>query len=51
MLINLIGLCLLSGRILQAIGVSSDPEPMRLRVIGMALTLSAFLIGTMPISG
>src|SRR5262245_44483961 len=44
-LINLMGLGLLGGRIMHAVAVGREPEPLRLRVIGMALTLAAILIG------
>jgi len=37
------GLGLVAGRILHAIAVSREPEPMPLRVAGMAMTLGAIL--------
>ena len=36
-----IGVCLLAGRLLHAYGLSSEPERMAYRMVGMALTFSA----------
>ena len=46
-LLNLIGLCLVVGRIAHAYAVSREPEPMRLRVIGMTLTIAALMTGAL----
>ena len=40
-----IGIMLLIGRLLHAIGLGSDPENFRLRVGGMALTFTALGLG------
>ncbi len=48
-----LGVALLGGRAIHAFGVSQDPEPMRLRVIGMATTfmvLVASAIGNMTLA-
>ena len=45
--LNLMGLCLVVGRIMHAYAVSREPEPMKLRVAGMALTIVALLIGAL----
>lgn len=44
-LLHAIGLALLAGRLVHAIGVSREPEPFRLRVAGMALTFAALIGG------
>lgn len=46
-LLNIIGLCLVIGRLIHAYAVSQDPEPMRLRVLGMTLTIAALLIAAL----
>ena len=43
-LIHALGLALLSGRCLHAIGVSREPEDFRFRVSGMALTFGALCL-------
>ncbi|WP_119167070.1 MAPEG family protein [Algihabitans albus] len=40
-----LGLALLAGRLIHASGVSRDPEPYRLRVIGMFLTFAVLGFG------
>ena len=40
-----LGLALLAGRILHAVGVGREPEPPRFRVVGMGLTFAVLLIG------
>jgi len=42
--LHLAGLSLLIGRVIHALGVSRDPEDFRLRVTGMALTLTVILL-------
>jgi len=44
-LVNAIGLLLVVGRALHAAAVSREPEPLPLRAAGMALTMSAIIIG------
>ena len=46
-LLNLVGLCLVVGRVLHAYALSREPEPMSLRVAGMGLTITALLIGAL----
>lgn len=46
-LLNIIGLCLVIGRLIHAYAVSREPEPMSLRVIGMTLTIAALLTGAL----
>ncbi len=41
--INAIGAALLLGRVIHALGVLREPEPMRFRVVGMSLTLAALI--------
>lgn len=43
--LHAIGLMLLAGRIVHAIGVSQEDEPLALRVTGMAFTFTAILSG------
>jgi len=43
-LVHLAGTMLLAGRIAHAIGFGSTPQIMRLRVLGMIMTLSSFLV-------
>jgi uncharacterized membrane protein YecN with MAPEG domain len=45
MVMHAMGVCLLTGRLIHAYGVSVEPENVRLRVTGMILTFSAILIG------
>lgn len=45
--LNLVGLCLVVGRALHAYALSREPEPMSLRVAGMALTITALLVGAL----
>lgn len=44
-LLHVLGLALLSGRLLHAYGVSCEPEDYRFRVIGMVMTLSVLMVG------
>lgn len=44
-LLHGLGLALLIGRLLHAVGVSRDPEPYRLRVAGMSLTFTVLALG------
>jgi uncharacterized protein len=46
-LLHLIGLTLIAGRLIHAAGVSREPEPLRLRVAGMALTFVALMTGAL----
>jgi uncharacterized membrane protein YecN with MAPEG domain len=41
--LHVLGLSLIAGRALHAIAVSREPEPLPLRVAGMAMTLGAIL--------
>ncbi|NJO55520.1 MAG: hypothetical protein HC834_03235 [Rhodospirillales bacterium] len=43
--VHLIGVLLLVGRVVHAYGFSRTPEPLRLRVAGMAMTFSALGVG------
>ncbi len=45
--LHLIGVCLIAGRLVHAYGVSQEPEVIRLRVIGMVLTLTALISGAL----
>ena len=45
--LNLIGLALLSGRLVHCFAVSQEPEPIKLRVLGMALTFFALAGGAL----
>lgn len=45
-LVHVLGILLLAGRIMHAIGFSAHPPKMRLRVLGMTLTLTSILIAT-----
>ena len=47
LIVHSIGLLLLVGRAVRAIGVSGDPERMALRVAGMALTFTALGTGAL----
>ncbi|MBL8906712.1 MAG: MAPEG family protein [Rhizobiales bacterium] len=44
-LVNATGILLVAGRVLHAAAVSREPEPLPLRATGMALTMSAIIIG------
>jgi uncharacterized membrane protein YecN with MAPEG domain len=44
-LVHAVGLCLLLGRVMHALGVSRSPEQLPIRVVGMALTFSALGVG------
>lgn len=44
-IIHAIGLVLLAGRLAHAYGVGRSPQVMRLRVLGMVLTLTALVAG------
>lgn len=44
-LIHSLGIALLTGRLVHALGVSREPEDFRLRVTGMVLTLSVLITG------
>lgn len=43
--VHLLGLLLLGGRMVHAYGLSREPEPIRLRVLGMSLTFIAVIGG------
>lgn len=45
--LHLLGIALLAGRVLHAIGFSSTPQKMPLRFIGMVLTLSMLLLSAL----
>ena len=45
--LHLIGAALIAGRLVHAYGVSKEPEPIRLRVIGMVLTFTALISGAL----
>lgn len=45
LLLHIMGVALLVGRLLHAYGVSQDSENLNLRVVGMALTFTAILLG------
>jgi uncharacterized membrane protein YecN with MAPEG domain len=40
-LVHAVGLCLLVGRVVHALGVSRSPEQLPIRVVGMVFTFSA----------
>lgn len=44
LLLNLLGLCLLTGRVLHAYGFGRSPQIVILRQIGMVLTFAAILV-------
>lgn len=46
-LLHMVGLLLLGGRLVHALGVSREPEDYRLRVCGMALTFTALIMGAL----
>jgi uncharacterized protein len=43
--LHAVGLCLVTGRGIHAYAVSGELEPLRLRVVGMALTIAALSFG------
>lgn len=45
-LLHIMGIVLLTGRVLHAYGVSQDKENLNLRVTGMSLTFAAILVGS-----
>ena len=45
--VHLIGVALIVGRLVHAYGVSQEPEPARLRTIGMILTFIALISGAL----
>ena len=45
--LHTLGMALLGGRMIHAFGVSQDPEPMRLRVAGMATTFMVLITSAM----
>lgn len=47
--LHLLGALLVLGRLSHAYGVSQDPEPLKFRVIGMALTFSVLLLSALAI--
>ena len=49
--LQLIGVTLLAGRLLHAFAVTSEPEPIKLRVLGMTLTFVALITGAATILG
>lgn len=46
LLLHIMGLVLLTGRVLHAYGVSQDKENLNLRVTGMTLTFAAIVLGS-----
>lgn len=46
-IIHALGLCLLAGRVIHAIGVSRHPELIWQRVTGMSLTFTALVAGAL----
>ncbi|MEL6961159.1 MAG: MAPEG family protein [Pseudomonadota bacterium] len=46
-MLHAIGLLLLAGRFVHALGVSQEPEDYRLRVTGMGLTFAALIMGAL----
>lgn len=47
LIIHGLGLALLLGRAIHAFGVSREPEQLRLRVLGMALTFTVLMAGAL----
>ena len=47
--LHLVGLLLLTGRIIHAVGVAQEPEPIKLRTLGMFLTFVALISGAITI--
>jgi len=47
LIVHLMGASLIVGRLAHAYGVSAEPELPKLRVIGMALTFTAILVGAL----
>ena len=47
LVLHLIGGLLILGRLLHAYGLSQEPEPLRLRVLGMTLTFAALISGAL----
>ena len=45
--LHLTGAVLIAGRLVHAYGVSQEPEQLKLRVTGMALTFTALITGAM----
>ena len=45
--VHALGLALLAGRALHAYGVCQDPEPLKYRQAGMALTFAVLAIGAL----
>ncbi len=45
--IHLIGACLAVGRLVHAYGVGRQPQILKLRVLGMVLTITALTVGAM----
>lgn len=45
--LHVLGLALLAGRVLHAIGVSREPEDIRIRTAGMTLTFAALAAGAL----
>jgi uncharacterized membrane protein YecN with MAPEG domain len=48
-LIHLLGLSFLAARLIHAYGVGTEPEIDRLRVVGMALTLTMLGVGALAV--
>ena len=44
-IVHMVGLTLLAGRLIHAFGVGREPEQLRLRTLGMALTFTALITG------
>ncbi len=43
--VNALGVILLAGRLVHALGVLREPEPIGFRIVGMVLTLTALIWG------
>jgi uncharacterized membrane protein YecN with MAPEG domain len=50
-LLYLVGAALLAGRLLHALAITRDPEPLRARVAAMALTFTALGLAAMAATG
>jgi len=47
LVLHLIGVILIAGRLVHAYGVSQEPEPIKLRTLGMTLTFIALITGAL----
>ena len=50
-IVHLLGVTLICGRAIHAYGVGRDPERLRFRVIGMALTFTVLVLGALATLG